>query len=188
VSGRGASPAVLAELAKSEVRVAHLFEAHLDDAVVRNTDAYHDINYAGEVYIANGHFMAFGSLEETADLQITRARFTLSGVDQSLFSYLLEFAYIDRLVRVHKAFFDAQWALIVDPVLIFDGRIDTAAVEESPEDGTAQVLLTATSVWVDFERRPGRHTNDSEQQALFPGDRGFQFATIVNRQLVWGRK
>lgn len=188
MSGRNATAAVLAELIKGEVRVAHLFELELDDATVRNSDAFRDVDWNGNTYVANGHFMDFTSIEETADLRIARATFSLSGIDQTQVAGVLQHTYIDRVIRAYKAFFNTDEALIADPMLIFDGRIDSTAVDDDPTRGTSSVVLTATSAWVDFERRPGRHTNHEEQQIHFPGDRGFQYATAINRQIVWGRK
>lgn len=187
MADRDASAAVLAELAAAACQPVHLFELVLDAATVRNCDAYRDIVFGGNTFIANGHFMAFDAIEESADLTISRVTVQLSGIDQTWVASVLAHTYVDRVLRIYKGFLDAAGALIVDPILIFDGRVDAPSIEEDPDSGKSSVALSATSQWVDFERRPGRHTNDAEQQFHFPGDRGFEFVARINRQAVWGR-
>ena len=56
-------------------------------------------------------------------------------------------------------------------------------------NGAQRWVITADwvgSQWVDFQRTPGRHTNDPEEQIWFPGDRGFKFVTNINQQIKWG--
>jgi hypothetical protein len=50
------------------------------------------------------------------------------------------------------------------------------------------VRVRATSLFADFERRTGRHTNDAEQQIHYPGDKGFEFVSeLRDKQINWGR-
>lgn len=188
MTDRSATASVLAELAAGQSQPVHLFEVLLDGGAVRNTDAYSDIEFDGNTYVANGHFVGFDAIEETADMQITRVRGALSGIDQTWTAVVLQQEYIDRIVRIYKGFLDAAGVLIADPILIFDGRIDEPVIEEDPEAGQTTVSLSATSLWVDFERRPGRHTNHTEQSFHFPGDRAFERVGKFNRQIIWGRK
>lgn len=77
--------------------------------------------------------------------------------------------------------------VVVDPIAIFDGRCDQPSITEDPESGKCVVTIDAASHWVDFERIPGRHTNDSEQQLWFPGDRFFEHVHAQAREVIWGR-
>ena len=76
--------------------------------------------------------------------------------------------------------------VVIDPIAIFDGRADSPMIEEDPDSGKCVVVLAAAQHWVDFERRPGRHTNHEEQQIWFPGDKGFEFVSGLNREIKWG--
>lgn len=187
MADRDASAAVLSELAAAACQPVQLFELELDAGTVRNCDATRNIEFDGNTFVANGHFMGFDAIEESTDLTISRVTVQLSGVDQIWVASTLQHTYVDRVLRIYKGFLDAAGALIVDPVLLFDGRVDAPAIEEDPDSGKSTVALSATSQWVDFERRPGRHTNNAEQQFHFPGDRGFAYVARINRQAVWGR-
>lgn len=187
MSGRGASAGVLTELAKRANEPVHLFELYLDDQTVRITDAARQIAWGGNDYIAAGHLIGFDGLEESAELQVTSVKVQLSGVVQDTIALLLTHAYIDRRLAIYTAFVSGA-GVVIDPVPIFDGRCDSPSIDEDPENGKCLVTLTAAQHWVDFERRPGRHTNHEEQQLWFPGDRFFEFVSGLNREIKWGSK
>jgi len=183
---RGASAAVQAEVAKRANAPFHLFELYLDGATTYATDAFRTIEWNGNPYPAAGHFIGFDGVEETNDLSVSQARVSLSGVDQTEIAAILQHAYIDRRLVIRKAFFDASSGVIVDPFPLFEGRCDAPVIVEDPDVGSVTVTITAASHWVDFERKPGRHTNDAEQQIWFPGDKGFEFISQLNKQIKWG--
>lgn len=186
MSGRGASTATRNEIAADANRPFHLFELYLDAATTYATDGYKSVVWNGNTYLANGHFLGFDSIEETAELIAGQTRITLSGVDQSEIAGVLLYEYIDRRLVIRKAFWATDESVVVDPVPILDGRCDAPAVVENPDDGTCTVVLTAGNHWVDFERRPGRHANHQEQQLHFPGDNFFEFVSEINKQIKWG--
>lgn len=187
MSGRNASAAVETEVALAANRPIHLFELYLDGATTYATDAYRSIVWSGNTYPALGHFLGFDGIEESADMVISQARVSLSGVDQTLIAALLAYEYIDRRLVIRKAFFDSdELNVLVDPLPIFDGRIDAPEIAEDPDAGTCVVTISASSHWIDFERAPGRHTNHEEQQIWFPGDLGFEYVAQLNRQIKWG--
>jgi len=193
MADRDATAAVVTELGKAQNQPIHLIEVTVEDSAGTDipnymTDAWMDIVWNGKTYRALGHFIGFSDIEETADVQVNSLSLSLSGVDQTWISAFLSYYYIDRPVKIYKAMLDTNMAVISDPVLIFEGRMDEPGIEENPDDGSCIVTVSATNVWVDFERKAGRHTNHEEQQIFFPGDLGFQYASEVVSDLTWGRK
>ena len=185
---RGATPAVLTELAKTQNQPCHLVQIVFDDVTSYLTDAYKIIPYDGNDYLAAGSFLSFSDIEETTDLTVTSLSLTISGVDQSFMAAILSKDFIDRQVLIYKAFLDvSDDSLIADPLLIFDGRMDAPFITEDPDAGTCEVVIKATNAWVDFQRRPGRRTSNAEQQLLFAGDLGMEFASEVTKEISWGR-
>lgn len=184
---RGADGDVVAAIEADANQVVHLFRADFASGTVYATDAYRAITWDGNEYIANGHLLSYTGIEESAELQVAQARFALSGVDQSLISVVLIENVLDRRVRVWTAFLDSDDAIIGDPILIFDGRMDAPVIDEDPTGGTCTVSISASNQFADFNRRAGRRTNDSEQQTLFPGDKGFEFVSSLTRSITWGR-
>jgi hypothetical protein len=185
---RGASAAALAQIAAASNRPFHLFEIYLDGATARSTDAFRNIDWGGNTYYALGHYLDFGGVEETAELQVNSVRLTLSGVDGVYVSLFMTHNYIDRRMVIRKAFLAADDSVVVDPFPLFDGRCDAPEINEDPSNGQCTVGFTAASHWVDFERKPGRHTNHDEQQIWFPGDMGFEYVSqIGNTEMKWGK-
>jgi len=184
---RGASTSTLSEISAASSHPVHLLELVFDGSPTYITDAPRNISWAGRIYTGLGHFLNFGDIEETAELQVSSVTGTLSGVDQTYVSLFLSETYIDRTVNLYKAFLNNSEAVISDPVLIFSGLISGVGITENPDDGTCAIAVEAASQWVDFERRPGRHTTDSEQQIYFPGDKGFEFSSEITKEILWGR-
>jgi len=186
MTDRGASASVIAEFAKNANRPIHLFELYLSGATTYATDSYRSIVWNGNTYPALGHFLSFDGVEESNNLSINQARVQLSGVDQAIISAVLAYEYIDRRVVIRKGFMDASEAVIVDPIAIFDGRCDSMEINDEPISGSSVVVVSASSHWIDFERTPGRHTNDAEQRIWFPNDTGFSRISQLNREITWG--
>lgn len=195
MSGRGASGAVLTEIAAPANRPLHLVEAAFDPGdggTVYLSDSYRTIVWGGNSYVAMGHFLNFSSLEESRELKLTQAQIQLSAVDQVWISSLINRQYIARTLTIRKAFLDGNEGVIVDPFPILVGQMDAPLVSEDPTSGQCVITLQAASYGVDIEAPAGIHTNMAEHQALFPGDLGLQFAAqtaglAAGRLVHWGK-
>ncbi|MFQ5510039.1 MAG: hypothetical protein ACE5FN_12010 [Leptospirillia bacterium] len=187
MAGRGMSAAMLAEIARAEVRLAHLVEIHLDSNLGRYTDAHRDLVWGGNIYLADGNLMDIPTVTEEADLRVGSVTVSLTGVAQANIATALLEPSTDRQVVIRTGCLDAADALIADPVVVFDGRIDGWSIREDPEGGTSVVEWTVASHWADFEKTAGRRTNHEDQQTFFPGDDGFKFAPEIIRDIRWGR-
>ncbi len=165
----------------------HLLEITLGAMVYRMTNAYIPLIWGGNEYSQAGHFLNFSDIEESAQVEVSKLTISLSGIDQVYVNELLSEDYLDRPIRIYKAFLDSASDLILDPFLIFEGRIDSPVITENPDDGTAVISVSASNSWVDFERLIGRYTNHEAQSLHFPGDKGFEFASEVVGDVVWGK-
>lgn len=184
---RGSTVEFQNEVVKSQNMPVHLVSVHFDDTVMYMNDSYKTISFNGADYLGVGHFMGFSDIEETAEVIVSTMTLSLSGIDKVWIANVLGKNYINRIVRVNLAFLDADGnTLIIDPVLIFEGQMDSPTISEDPDAGTSTVSISATNSWVDFSRKTGRHTNNEEQQARYPGDKGFEFASQNIDKLVWG--
>lgn len=190
---RGSTAAVQAEWAKAQNQPAHLVEVRFDAAdggSVRLTDAWRNVDWNGNTYFALGHLLGFEGLLESVDLRVVDVTLLLSGVDQTWIALILGKQYIDRRLLVYQMFFDQTTEqLIVDPVMIHDGRMDEPSIDEDPSSGKCVVSIKSRDQFADFERLSGRHTNPNDQNLFFPSDRGFDMnAQMVGQrfELMWG--
>ena len=184
---RGSTSAFQTEVVKSANKPIHLVEVHFDDESLYMTDGYKTISYASNSYTGIGHLMGFTDIEETAEVIVSNVTLQISGIDQSWISRLLNKEYIDRVVKIYKAFIDDSEDLIVDPVLIFEGRMDSPTINENPDGGESILSINATNTWVDFTRMTGRHTNHEENIIHFEGDKGFEFSSEIVKDIKWGK-
>jgi hypothetical protein len=184
---RNASVSVISEIGADQNYPIHLLEMVFDSETFYLTDAPRTLSWGGNDYTGLGHFLGFSDIEETAEVQVSSVTGTLSGVDQTYISLFLSDYYIDRTVNIYKAFLNSSEAVISNPLLIFSGRISGVSIAEDTDAGTCTIAMEASSQWVDFERRPGRHSVHAEQQIWFPGDKGFEFASEIEKGILWGR-
>lgn len=187
MADRSASASVLTEIAADANTPVHLLEILFDSSTIRMTDCHVPLTWNGNEYLAFGHFLGFSDIEETSEFRVSTMTGTLSGIDQSFISSFLTENYIDRTVNLYKAFLNQYDAVISSPVLIFSGRMSAVTISDDPDGGTSTIAVEAASQWVDFERRPGRRGTNEDQQFHFPGDRGFEFAAEMNKDIYWGR-
>jgi hypothetical protein len=184
---RGADSATLAQINADQCIPVNLLEIHWDDQISRISDFNQTVTHNSNDYTAMGHFLAFSDIEETSELMTGTLTGSLSGVDKTFISLFLSENYIDRQIDLYKGFLDSSLTLVSDPLLIFSGRMHKPVIQENPDEGTCTLAIEAASHWVDFERRSGRHTNHAEQQVWFAGDKGFEFASEVMKDIPWGR-
>ena len=186
MSNRGSSTAFRAEIVKDQTHSCHLLEVYLDTQTYYLTDNHFDITFNSNSYSALGSFLGFDSIEESAQITANSLTLTLSGVDQTYTNLFLTENYVDRRVIIRKAFLNTSSALIADPVIIFDGRMDSPAIQENADSGMASVTVGVSNQFIDFENIPGRFTNHENQQLHYPGDLGFEYASQIIKDIVWG--
>jgi len=186
---RGSTLAFQNEVIKPENMPVHLVSVHLDSEILYMNDSYKTINFKNNDYLGVGHFMGFSDIEEASQVIVATMTLTLSGIDKTIINLVLNNNYINRVVKVFTAFLNVDsHELVIDPVLIFEGQIDSSSISEDPDGGKSIVSVSVTNSWVDFDRKTGRHANNEEQQVLFPGDKGFEFADQNTSNLVWGEE
>jgi hypothetical protein len=83
--------------------------------------------------------------------------------------------------------FLSNGAVVIDPVLVFQGRLDVPIIEENGE--TATISIAYESRLIDLQKpRESRYT-DQDQQRAYPGDLGMAFVpSLQEKTLNWGRR
>lgn len=174
-----------AALATDGFRFATLVRIDLA-ASVYLTDYGVDLTTSVGNYTSSAHVLEIGDISETGELRVNELSLTLSGVEQTFVAALLGGDYLDRRVRIWRAVISASDTEVGTPFLYFDGRISSFDIEDTERD--SEVVLNIASHWADFEKVNNRKTNSNSQQLHFPGDKGFDYASKVVKDLRWGRK
>ena len=183
---RGSTTAFQTEIVKSANKPFHLLKLSFDDVNYYLSDAFIPVTFSGNEYTPTGSFLNFSDIVETNETNIESISISLSGVDSTYINLFLSGGYLDRTVEIYKAFLDTNNALVSDPLLIFNGRINNPVIQEDVDRGTSTVSVQASSLFVDFDRINARFTNNESQQSFFAGDTGFRFSSVVVKELNWG--
>ena len=142
MANRGSTTAFQTEIKKDQSHPLHLIEVYLDSATYYVTDNFRDVSYSSNTYTALGFFLNFDPIEESAAINASKITLGLSGVDQQYTNLFLTENYVDRRVVIRKAFISTANALIADPVIIFDGRMDNPIITEDTDTGLASIGVT----------------------------------------------
>jgi len=191
---RGLNSATQTALANRRVLAADLVELHFSPAVYF-TNASIDINYDSatapdtgtNTYLAQGQFIEFTNIKETADVKVNSLDISFTAVDLTTVSLVLNNDYIDKRVVLYRVIFNLDGTLDSQKVFqIFDGKINAWTLGEQQESAT--LTIQCSSQFADFEKLAGRTTSVASQQLFFPNDTGMEFASKIVKDIRWGRE
>ena len=174
VTGTGipANTTIVAIVSSTEVRINVAMESNLGEG---NTVTFVS---PAVIYSANGFLQGMASVSESTQLTIGSLDLSLSGVNQTLISDLLNNGHIHRKVSIKRAFLNADTLALIESFSIYTGRVEGMDIIDSDTD--SQINLSIANHWADFARLSGRRTNSGSQNQFFPNDKGFDFITQSN--------
>lgn len=179
---------VQTEIAKQAIFTFHLVEFKFDTGTLRFTTLPKNIVYDSNTYVASPDWLSFGNVVESDGVELGSMFFTLSSVDLSVVAQALLEDFVDRPILLYRAFLDTTtYDLIVNPILIYEGRITSFKLTEDPQSGDSTLTWQTASTWADFNRTAGRRTNNNDQAVYHPGDLAFEFAHNITFDIRWGR-
>jgi len=176
-----------AETEKQVVRPILLAEFDFETSTDRAWSGMGELQWGGFTWYGAGTLGKVSTIEETTELRATGASFQLSGIPADLIDKVSNFPVQGHKAKLYLGFIEADFkTLIMDPVLIFDGRMDTVEILDGGE--TATVTLTAESRLRDLERPRTKRYTDADQQSRYPGDKGLEYVpSMQDKQIIWGR-
>lgn len=175
-----------AETEKDVVRPILLAFLDFETEETRLWSGVGDLNWDDQTWKGIGDFGRVSSLEETVELKAVGMSLQLSGVKTENIADVAAEPIQGRRAQLWLGFLDEDFTLIADPVMIFDGRMDT--VEIADGGATAVITMAVENRLRDLERARTRRYTDADQQARFPGDRGLEFVpSLQELDIPWGR-
>jgi len=181
---RNLTTAVSNELAASELQPFFAVKLNFDGGDLRLWTGYGDITVASETYTGGGQILGISPIEETVEIAARGVNLTLNGIDSSIVSLALTENYQTRSAKIYLGVISSG-AVVADPYLVFDGRMDVMTIEDSGE--TATISMSAESRLIDLERpRLRRYTSD-DQKLDHPSDTGLDFVSgLQEKEIAWG--
>jgi hypothetical protein len=146
---------------------------------------YGDLVWSGMTFKGLGEFGQISAIEETNEVENKGITLALSGIAPRLMPQVLKETRILGAVTVWLACFDSTGAIIADPVIAFQGFMDSPAMVDGGKDCTAS--LAAEDDLADLNRPCYRRYTNEDQQIDHPGDTGMQYVAGLQEQITfWG--
>lgn len=183
---RDMTPAMEAATLASEVHPILFAEIGVSTGFIRVHTGIGDITFNGEVFQGVGEFGGVSEIVETEDVEANGLVFILSGVPAV--NIAVAFNSMEQglpAILWIGAFDLTTRALIVDPVLVYEGLTDVPEIDETGE--TAAFAINTENRLIQLERPKTRRYTDLDQKLDFATDRGFEFVpSLQDRQVKFG--
>lgn len=186
---RGLTSAVKTELATGNVRPVNLIYIGFPTPVYLTTasfDLTSSVSGSSQTYTASSHLLGISNVGEANQPIKNTIQISLSGVEQTYISVALNNNIIGDEVKIWKGLLDSSNALIADPFLLYYGTIDEFSISDNTE--VANLVLSTTSHWGQFEKISGRQTSNNSQQRFFSTDVGMEFSALTVQDIRWGKE
>lgn len=181
---RDITSASAAAITASHVKVIVFVELQFATGTLRYNNGNTHIEWGGHTWLGAAAFTRLDPVEESAEPHAAALKLQFSGLDATHLDKILNEQYQGRPARIWVAPLDAADAPIMDPVLVFSGRMDEPEVTVGE---TFDITLALENRWADWDRARVRRYTDADQQAAFPGDRFCEYVALMeSAELVWG--
>lgn len=171
-------------IASPQVVICLLISIEFASGTVYLTDAPINLIYGGNTYIGAGEIINIEFPEEENSLSANGLSLTFTGCDAAIVAIAMTEHVQGRSISVRLAAFDYASRQIIDAYTEWTGRVDQMICQESGD--SASILLTAENRLADWSRPRLRRYTDADQQAEYPGDKGFEYvAQMVDQEIVW---
>lgn len=190
MSYRGMTSDMLTAIAAQQMKVIHLCVLYLTQdspqQTIYMTDSGQDIVWNGQTYSDTEGLTDLSDPNESYQLDVDSASFTLSGTELANLSIALTSNFTDARFVIRRAIAQVESSpmVVTDPVVIWDGRIDSWEYSETPGQEST-LTWNMSNHWVDFTRVSGRRTNSADQQLFYPGDLGLDYADKLPSTIMW---
>lgn len=175
-----ADAALTADVYRAAIFVKIVFPSY----TFRVSSLVRDYTLGGELYIGAGSLGSMSVVSENADMTADPVEFTLSGIDASVASSLRDFAHQGSVVTAQLALFDINDAIIPDPVTFFVGAVDVMSMVLAD---TLTITVRADSfLRLGFRGPDGHRRMQADQEKIFVGDLGLEFAPQLANTVPWG--
>ena len=94
------------------------------------------VSGSSQTYTASGHLRGITNVSETNKPSKNSLAISLSAVDQTYVSVVLNENVINKEVKIWRGYLDSSSAIIADPFLLYYGTIDEYKITDSTDSAT----------------------------------------------------
>ena len=186
---RNLSPAVIAELSASPVKLAYFAKLEFLAETLWLWTGYGPITPLGpawdtaasfpygQTFTGLGYLGRIETIPQTTELTAENIRMVLSAIPSNLLSDAINGVRLSGSVTLWLAFLNAANQVIPDPLQMWQGQTDVPTIDEGAE--TSELSLTVENSLLALNLAANRRFTTLDQQNDFPGDAGFDFVTAM---------
>lgn len=138
----------------------------------------------GQTWTGLGWLAKVSNIPTTKKIQAQNVTLSLAGIPSELVSEAIGQVRVTGSATIFLGWFTSSWALISDPIQLFQGALDVPTLDDSGD--TCTLNITCENTLISLQEAPGRQFDDMDQQIYAPGDLGFSFVdALPNLSLYW---
>jgi hypothetical protein len=184
---RDLTVAMQAAIADTIVRPVLLLEQQFKTGTANMWTGIGPLSWATKTWLGVGDLLSVSEIEESADISAKGMTLSLKGVKSVDITTALSEMQRNLPGKVWLALLDESGAIVLNPKIVFAGKLDTCFVEDGAETCTISIALE--SEMIDLERPREVRLTDAEQKKRFPGDRGLEnITTLQDADVPWGSR
>ncbi len=151
---------------------------------IRFCSAYTAVTIDGTQYIGGGSLGSVSTIRENTDLDPQELDITLAGIEDATLNAVATSDYLNQDVTVKLAMLNDQGQVIGgQTMLYFFGKTDQVSFDFGSKSA---ITVAARNRLADWSRPRVERNLNSDQQAKYPGDKGFEFvAQVAEADIVW---
>ena len=183
---RDLTSGVQTAIAADQVSPILFFQGEFASGTVRVWSGIGDLSWNSVTWTGVGSLGGISAIQESEDVQANGVTVTLSGIPSDLISLTLDDAVQGKTGKVYFGFLDASGAVIADPILMFEGRLDIPSIQEDGE--TSVIQITYESRLIELQKAKQSLYTHEEQKTRFAGDLGFEYVpSLQDLNITWGK-
>lgn len=166
------------------IRHAYFVYIDLPSGPFRATSLDRNITIDSYLYYAVGSLGKISEYSTKSGIEVGGLKFSLTGISPTMTADVVNENTRNRLIKVGLGLLDADNHILGSVIWWFTGNIDSMTVDVGQ---IVSVSASASSRLINWARSVNTRFTDEDQQAAYPGDKGFSFiASLQNSQIRWG--
>ncbi len=162
---------------------AYMLALHFEGDPVYVWSGSGDLTWDGKTWIGTGDVGSLSGVSETDAMSNTVIEATLSHLEPEHLQEIINFDPVGRSFDLHLAFFENDQRSPYKVLTLTAGVVDGISVVDGQ---VGMIKLKLVSEMALMRRFHLFRMDDQHQQYLFPGDKGCEYVTSLDEEIIWG--
>ncbi len=184
---RGISAALLTALQAQVVWPIYFVKLEFVGSDLYLCNRSENFSWDSQTWLGNGQLAnSINGIHEQGEAESTGCQITLDCFDSSIMSLLLNSLNRSKKVTVYLGALDSAEAIVLSPVLVYQGYFEAVNFTEDSE--SAQAVIMYENEILGLRKINEFRYTDQSQQSLYPGDISFQYTALLpDWSGFWGK-